>query len=65
MLSPTKTDGEYGYRYGIRTNVDGTETHIAEIDINYLCEMICNAALEYYKTRKPEEFDEHTFKIVK
>lgn len=61
LLSPSITNGQYGYRYGIRTNQDGTETHIAEIDIKYLCEILCDAAEKYYQTRKPEDFEEHIF----
>lgn len=61
LLSPYRTNGQYGYRYGTKTNADGTETHIAEIDIKYLCEMLCDVAEKYYKSRKPEDFEEHTF----
>ena len=54
----------FGYRYGIENRPDGSVKNTAQIDIKYLTEMICNAAEEYYKTKSPSDFVEHTFELV-
>lgn len=36
----------------------------AQIDIKYLTEKICDAAEESYKTKRPSDFEEHTFKLM-
>ena len=54
----------FGYKYGIENQPDGSVKNTAQIDIKYLTEMICDAAEEYYKTKSPSDFEEHTFELV-
>ena len=63
LLSPKRTDGKYGYRYGIRRESKDKEIHIAEIDIKYLSTMLCDYAEKYYSTKDPIDFIDHTFSL--
>ena len=50
-----------GYIYGTRKETDGSLHHTIEVDIVYLCEVLCASAEKYYQTRSPSDFDNHSF----
>ncbi len=63
-LGAVEGKASFGYKYRIENQTDGSVKNIAKIDIKYLTEMICDAAEEYYKTKSPSDFEEHTFELV-
>ncbi len=63
-LGAVEGKASFGYKYGIEKQPDGSVKNTAQIDIKYLTEMICDAAEEYYKTKSPSDFEEHTFELV-
>lgn len=63
-LGAVEGKASFGYKYGIENQPDGSVKNTAQIDIKYLTEMICEAAEEYYKTKSPSDFEEHTFELV-
>lgn len=63
-LGAVEGKASFGYKYRIENQTDGSVKNIAKIDIKYLTEMICDAAEEYYKTKSPSNFEEHTFELV-
>ena len=63
-LGAVEGKASFGYKYGIENQPDGSVKNTAQIDIKYLTEMICDAAEEYYKTKSPSDFEEHTFEMV-
>ena len=54
---------DYGYKYAKREDEQGNEIHIANLNIKYICEMLCMFAEKYYQTKQPEDFEEHTWKL--
>lgn len=64
ILGAVEGKASFGYKYGIEKQPDGSVKNTAQIDIKYLTEMICDAAEEYYKTKSPSDFEEHTFELV-
>ena len=63
-LGAVEGKASFGYKYRIENQTDGSVKNTAKIDIKYLTEMICDAAEEYYKTKSPSDFEEHTFELV-
>ena len=63
-LGAVEGKASFGYKYRIEKQTYGSVKNIAKIDIKYLTEMICDAAEEYYKTKSPSDFEEHTFELV-
>lgn len=55
---------DYGYILASR-NENGNQIHVAKINIKYICEMLCSFAEKYYNSKKPELFEDHTWKIGK
>ena len=62
-LGTSRKGTPYGYKYVTELQTDNSVKHIACIDIEYLSKALCDSAEEYYKSKDPDDFIDHTFTL--